>query len=262
MKNIAMLLLLAGALTLCKNTGIAHFMPFLNNQNLVHTTCNGIASIIAVAFLYRKFLDETTFRGEYDPDANVFRQTMMRLKTSIEVHKKKWMAFLLVPLFAGFSAIAMNMLMSILPVTSEEYGRVADIQYSVPVWLGMILYGVIAPAAEEVVFRGMMYNRMKRCFSPAISIAVTSFMFGAFHGNVVQMIYAMTLGVLMTLTYEWLSSFWGPLLFHMSANVVIYLCSTLFTNKIPVNILSCGIFLIVAVIAGGAIYISSMKVQH
>lgn len=238
---------------------IVSMLPFLGAENLCATVINGISSIIGVSFIYRRFLEETTFRGEYDPDANVFRQTWMRLQTSVKVHKKKWLAFVLLCIFAGCSAIAMNLVMSILPVTSDAYGRVANIQYSVPVWLGIILYGVLAPIAEEIVFRGMMYNRMKRCFPMPISMILTSFMFGAFHGNVVQMIYAMILGVLMILVYEWLSSFWGPLLFHMSANVVIYLCSTLFPDMIAVTVWSCCAFSVGAVVAGIGVYFFSRK---
>lgn len=263
-KNIISILLVLFVRYLQENSAMVSMLTILENHNLCSAVINGVASLVGVSFIYRKFLDETTFRGEYDPDANVLKQTFMRLQTSIDVHKKKWLAFLLIPVFAGSSAIAMNMIMSLLPITSNEYDRVANVQYSVPIWLGILLYGMIAPVVEEIVFRGMLYHRMRRLFSPWIAMLATSFMFGVFHGNVVQMIYAMSLGILMILTYNWLSSFWGPVLFHMSANLVIYLCSTVFAGTILVSVTNCIIFTGIASLTGFGVYflLKSMNMMH
>ena len=51
------------------------------------------------------------------------------------------------------SALAFNILAGIIQIQSPGYQKVEAIQYSVPIWLGLILYGLISPFVEEVVFR-------------------------------------------------------------------------------------------------------------
>lgn len=248
-KNITSLALFLLAGKLRQNPFWLAKLPIVAKEDVVAAVINGCSSLVAVSFLYRRFLEETTFRGEYDPDAGLWRQTLMRARTSIQAHRAKKVAFLAVPVFGGCSALAMNMLLGMIPIASEGYDRVAQIQYSVPIWLGILLYGFIAPCVEEIVFRGLLYQRMKRYFHPYLSLIVISFMFGAFHGNAVQMIYAMTLGILMTLTYEWLSSFWGPVIFHMSANLVIYIGSMLWAEW-KITPLCLGILCLGTIISG------------
>ena len=80
-----------------------------------------------------------------------------------EGHKKD---ILLLILAGALTALFFNVLFSLLQITgsSESYAEVAGRQFSLPLWAGLILYGVISPIAEEMVFRGLVYNGMKRNF--------------------------------------------------------------------------------------------------
>ncbi|MDE5866494.1 MAG: CPBP family intramembrane metalloprotease, partial [Lachnospiraceae bacterium] len=62
------------------------------------------------------------------------------------------------------SSVAINILFIWLRLTesSETYSRVAEHQYGVSLVTGLILYGIISPLAEEVVFRGSIYNRIRK----------------------------------------------------------------------------------------------------
>ena len=79
--------------------------------------------------------------------------------------------------------------------SSQTYQKVADRQYGVAFAVGFILYGLISPLAEEVVFRGVIYNRLRRLYNPAIGIVASGLLFGAFHGNLVQGVYGACLGM-------------------------------------------------------------------
>lgn len=107
--------------------------------------------------------------------------------------------------------------------SSQTYQEVADRQYGVAVALGLVLYGIISPLAEEVVFRGVIYNRLRRLFNPTIGIIVSGVLFGAFHGNLVQAVYGACLGMLMAYLYERSGNFCIPILFHAAANLAVYL---------------------------------------
>lgn len=105
---------------------------------------------------------------------------------------------------------------------SQTYQKVADRQYGVAFAVGLVLYGLISPLAEEVVFRGVIYNRLRRLYNPAVGIVVSGLLFGAFHGNLVQGVYGACLGMLMAYLYERSRSFMISLIFHAVANLAVY----------------------------------------
>lgn len=106
--------------------------------------------------------------------------------------------------------------------SSQTYREVADRQYGVAFAVGLVLYGLLSPLAEEVVFRGVIYNRLRRLYNPAVGIVASGILFGAFHGNLVQGVYGACLGMLMAYLYERSGRFLIPLLFHAVANLAVY----------------------------------------
>lgn len=130
-------------------------------------------------------------------------------------------------LWAGIVAVGLNIAMTYLGdiLQSSTYEKVSNTQYSVSMITGVIVFGIITPVAEELVFRGAIYNRLKRYFSPLIAIIVSSFIFGIYHGNMVQLIYATIMGVCMALIYEVCGKLSAPVLFHAGANTIVYIAS-------------------------------------
>lgn len=106
--------------------------------------------------------------------------------------------------------------------SSQTYQEVADRQYGVAFVVGLVLYGIISPLAEEVIFRGVIFNRLRRLFNPTIGIIVSGVLFGAFHGNSVQAVYGACLGMFMAYLYEKSGRFRIPVLFHAVANLAVY----------------------------------------
>lgn len=109
---------------------------------------------------------------------------------------------------------------------SEAYEQVAGIQYSVSLPVGLVIYGILTPFTEEVIFRGIIYNRIRKYFPLPVTIFASALIFGCFHGNVVQMIYAIIMGMAIALVYELYGRcLAAPILFHCTANIVVYLLS-------------------------------------
>lgn len=71
---------------------------------------------------------------------------------------------LITVLLAGSSSVGLNVLLSLtgLVQNSASYQDVARSQYGVAFGVGVVLYAVVSPVAEEIVFRGIIYNRMRR----------------------------------------------------------------------------------------------------
>lgn len=106
--------------------------------------------------------------------------------------------------------------------SSESYEAVYELQYGVKFVIGVILYGLVSPLAEEIIFRGLLFQRMKRCFNYRIALIVSSLLFGLYHGNVVQAVYGTALGLVIAWSYELFGDFMVPLLFHAVANISVY----------------------------------------
>ena len=57
-------------------------------------------------------------------------------------------------------------------------------------WHSVIVAVIVGPLAEEVMFRGKLYETIDRAYGYVAAIIVTSLLFGIFHGNITQFIYA------------------------------------------------------------------------
>lgn len=106
--------------------------------------------------------------------------------------------------------------------SSETYQSVAENQYNVAVLVGVMLYGVVSPFVEEVVFRGFVYGRMRVYMPNVWAILVSALLFGVYHGNFVQGIYGFVMGILFTVVYEKYKNFYLPVIMHAIANLVGY----------------------------------------
>ena len=63
--------------------------------------------------------------------------------------------------------------------------------------ISMFLYmGLLAPIAEEILFRGLLL-RMLRPYGKRFAILSTAFLFGIFHGNIIQSPYAFLVGLVL-----------------------------------------------------------------
>lgn len=161
--------------------------------------------------------------------------------------------YLLLIVCAVSLAVGMNLLLTLAGVTeqSENYTRISARQYGVAFGLGLILYGVVSPVAEEIVFRGVIYNRMKKCFRTASSVLLCGILFGVCHGNLVQGIYGCVLGTVITMVYEWDGNLWVPVLFHGAANMSVFVLSyDTEVYRAAVTPFSCAVWLSVSVLAG------------
>ncbi len=139
-------------------------------------------------------------------------------------NKTKKKSILLVFLVGCFAALFLNVLFGLLHITdsSKIYNQVADNQFSLPLVWGILLYGIVTPITEEIVFRGLVYNRLRKSFSFLISLVASAILFGVYHGNIVQACYGFLLGLLIAWIYEKYRSLVMPVLVHSAANITIY----------------------------------------
>lgn len=88
-----------------------------------------------------------------------------------------------------------------------------------PVWLLFLTVGLLAPAAEELIFRGLVFRRMKDFMNPWAAIILSALLFGIYHGNMIQFLYASLMGILLAVIYHRTGTLWTSILAHVVANL-------------------------------------------
>lgn len=160
----------------------------------------------------------------------------------------KW--FLLLPLVGFFAAMSFNhvvpMVLTALQGFIQIVGRslfgmdwnidffgtydgVSDIIYSGGIAVQIISTAVAAPIVEELLFRGLIYGRLRERLKFVPAAFISAFVFGVIHGNAVQFLYAFIIGLLLAFVYEKFKTVVAPIIFHAGANLI----SVIITNVMP-----------------------------
>jgi hypothetical protein len=77
---------------------------------------------------------------------------------------------------------------------------------------------IIAPVAEEIVFRGYIYTATKRFSNRFFAAILSSLLFGVVHFNISAFIPLVFLALLLTIAYELSGSIWAPISIHALFN--------------------------------------------
>lgn len=89
-----------------------------------------------------------------------------------------------------------------------------------PLFLQLFGIGLAVPVCEELLYRGLVYGRV-RCMIPRRwAVCICCLLFAAGHGNVIQAVYAFPMALILTLLYERNGSLVPPVLFHIGANML------------------------------------------
>ncbi|MGB4660261.1 MAG: CPBP family intramembrane glutamic endopeptidase [Mobilitalea sp.] len=80
-----------------------------------------------------------------------------------------------------------------------------------------------APIAEELVFRGVILKKASRVITFMGANLLQALLFGVYHQNIVQGIYATVMGFLLGLIYHKYKSIIAPIFLHMIINVSTFL---------------------------------------
>src|SRR5512140_422206 len=113
--------------------------------------------------------------------------------------------------------------MSSVHVQPVVQGPVQMLQMALPLpmkfFIG-ILAIVVAPFAEEVVFRGLIYPTLKQNGFPKLALWGTSLLFAAIHSNLMIVLPLTFLAVVLTLLYETTDNLLAPIFAHSLFNFV------------------------------------------
>ena len=108
---------------------------------------------------------------------------------------------------------------------SSSFEPVADLLYGGSFLLEIIAVGILTPVVEELIFRGLIYRRLRWMLDAKWAAVVSALIFAVFHGNLLQGIYAFAIGLLLAFVFERYHHVLAPILIHVGANVISVLLS-------------------------------------
>ena len=113
-----------------------------------------------------------------------------------------------------------------------------------PLW-AMVATVAVAPVVEEFIFRGFMFERLSRVFSPRMTIFLTALAFGLVHMNLIQSSYAFLVGLVFGYFRAKYEDLWGCILFHIFANFFGSFDFSYFGELVPIVVYLCGMLLFI-----------------
>lgn len=125
---------------------------------------------------------------------------------------------------AAVSCLGLNFLLIMMQSAfpSLIYNQIAaNTIYTAPIWLQIVGFGIIMPMSEEMLFRGLIYKRYRERNDFRMAMLSSSFLFGLVHGNLIQFIYAFSIGMLFAFVYEKFGTIKAPLFFHILVNLIV-----------------------------------------
>ena len=114
-------------------------------------------------------------------------------------------------------------LMSRLSVTPEIQPAMRALKNTVT-WVDRVTLGVVAiglaPIAEEMLFRGILYPAVKQAGFPRLALWGTSLLFAAIHWNLATFLPLLLLAIVLTLLYEKTGNLLAPITGHAVFNAL------------------------------------------
>lgn len=106
----------------------------------------------------------------------------------------------------------------------DKYGNMVDSLVGAgSSWVLFVAVVVIAPIGEELLFRGLIQGYGLKNFAPVLAIGLQGLIFGLYHGNIIQGIYAFIMGVVLGLIAYKLGSIIPSMVLHISVNGSLFL---------------------------------------
>lgn len=137
---------------------------------------------------------------------------------------KPWLVLCLFPLgmaMAIVSNVITNYFMMFMQALGVPYPQFPDtlLPNTTSLWLNIVATAVLPALAEELVFRGYMQGALKP-YGERMAVVLTAFIFGLFHGNILQFPFAFMLGLVMGWMTVQTGSIWPAVITHFGNNLM------------------------------------------
>lgn len=130
---------------------------------------------------------------------------------------------IMIIIIVSLSCIALNFLMSGF-IDSDRAYKAAEVSLSSGnIIVRIISEGIVIPALEETLFRGIIMRRIIINNGKAAALFIPALLFGAVHMNMVQFVYASLSGILIGLTMMLTGRLYAVYFEHVIINMTVLL---------------------------------------
>lgn len=146
-------------------------------------------------------------------------------------------------------------LAAIVPQAFSSYNHVMNNLTDKHIWLTVLYVLLIGPVSEELIFRGAILDRVYLAFPFFVANILQAALFGIYHMNIVQGLYAFLLGFLLGLIRYVTGSILSSMAAHILFNGTSYVLDAIFPTGKNMNLFLVAVLLI----AGMAACICSLR---
>ena len=90
----------------------------------------------------------------------------------------------------------------------------------------------IGPACEELIFRGLVYRRIRDLLGVWWAVLLSSVCFGVYHQNLTQGVFAFFFGIVLAAVYEHYGTIWAAIAAHAANNLYAVILNALLEREL------------------------------
>ena len=151
----------------------------------------------------------------------IFAARKVNPLAQVDAKKISLKDFLFVVIGGFGTMLFMNQILNIIPFSEAMMDSLNDAvgtynQY--PLWQGILANAILIPILEEVVFRGLLYGRLRRGMPEIVAALITSAVFGIGHTGPIWMAWAFCVGMILNFARSRTGSIAASIVIHMMIN--------------------------------------------
>ena len=174
-----------------------------------------ISLLVSIPIMY--FLVKKDYEYPVNPRKKVNNFILRDYVKKIDVKKFNY------PIILGVLApLGVGRFIALLPIDGilGNYKNVQSNLVDSSIMLQFLVLGILTPILEELLFRGVIYKRLKGYYDVSVAAYIAAIIFGIAHFNLIQGLYAFILGIVLSYIYEKNGSLVYTMVAHGAANIV------------------------------------------
>ena len=175
---------------------------------------NCVSLLISIPIMYRMM------KKDYEYPINPRnKERSFKLKAYFKSFDLKTVNY---PIVLGVTAaMGLSRFITMLPIDGilGSYKKIQSNLENSSFLLQLFVLGILAPVLEELLFRGVIYKRLKTYYDVTVAAYIAAIIFAIAHFNLIQGIYAFIAGIVMIYLYEKSDCLIVPIVMHSASNV-------------------------------------------
>ena len=165
---------------------------------------SGIVALICILIFYR-----------------VVRKEWLKRSYRIVINDASHLRYLYVGMLSVGFTLSVNLIINAwgLFKYNWDFAKVSQMIYSESLLIQILVIGIIVPICEELIFRGVVYERILQTGTMKSAMLISSILFAFFHGSWLQIVYAFAFSFLIIYAYQRCGNFRVTICFHILSNL-------------------------------------------